>query len=37
MPEPIRIRFGGYSPPETSHSRAIVRFAEGLEIGRAHV
>ena len=30
MPEPIRIRFGGYSPPETSHSRAIVRFAEAV-------
>lgn len=30
MPEPIRIRFGGYSPPETSHSRAVVRFAEVL-------
>lgn len=30
MPEPIRIRFGGYSPPETSHSRAVVRFAEAL-------
>lgn len=30
MPEPVRIRFGGYSPPETSHSRAVVRFAEAL-------
>ena len=30
MPEPVRIRFGGYSPPETSHSRAVVRFAEGI-------
>ncbi|MBI2178219.1 MAG: TRAP transporter substrate-binding protein [Candidatus Tectomicrobia bacterium] len=30
MLEPIRIRFGGYSPPETSHSRAVVRFAEAL-------
>lgn len=30
MPEPIRVRFGGYSPPETSHSRAVARFAEAL-------
>ena len=30
MPETLRIRFGGYSPPETSHSRAVVRFAEAI-------
>ncbi len=28
MPEPIRIRFGGYSPPETSHSRAAALLRE---------
>ncbi|MEE9274264.1 MAG: TRAP transporter substrate-binding protein [bacterium] len=30
MAPPIHIRFAGYSPPETSHSRAAVRFREAL-------
>ena len=28
--EPIRIRFGGYSPADSTHSRAAVRFKEAL-------
>ena len=30
MGEPIKIRFGGYSPPDSSHSRAAVHFKEAL-------
>jgi TRAP-type C4-dicarboxylate transport system substrate-binding protein len=30
MGDPIRIRFAGYSPPDTTHSRAIARFREAL-------
>ena len=31
MAEPIKIRLGGYSPPDSTHSRAAVRFKESLE------
>ena len=30
MNEPIKIRFGGYSPPDSTHSRAAVHFKEAL-------
>ncbi len=30
MAEPIRIRFGGYSPADSTHSRAAVHFKEAL-------
>ena len=30
MSEPITIRFGGYSPPDSTHSRAAVHFKEAL-------
>ncbi len=30
MSEPIKIRFGGYSPPDSTHSRAAVHFKEAL-------
>ncbi len=30
MTEPIKIRFGGYSPPDSTHSRAAVHFKEAL-------
>lgn len=30
MSGPIKIRFGGYSPPDSTHSRAAVHFKEAL-------
>jgi TRAP-type C4-dicarboxylate transport system substrate-binding protein len=30
LSEPIKIRFGGYSPPDSTHSRAAVHFKEAL-------
>jgi len=30
LSEPIKIRFGGYSPADSTHSLAAVRFKEGL-------
>ena len=31
MPENIKIRLGGYSPPDSTHSLAAVHFKESLE------
>ena len=30
MSKPIHIRFAGYSPPDTTHSRAAAHFREAL-------
>lgn len=30
MSEPVRIRFAGYSPPDSTHSRAALHFRESL-------